>query len=159
MWRYFFMTAMALALWGCASIPPQSSPDYYRVKEPIQCVPYARGISGIEIYGDAHTWWNTARSNYSQGRYPQEGAVMVLSQTKKMRYGHVAVVKRIVNDRLIEVAHSNWGYDRNTRRYVYNKMRVKDISPNNDWTMVRFWDYPSGTFGRAYPVSGFIYKN
>lgn len=84
---------------------------------------------------------------------------MVLSQTSKLRHGHVAVVKKIVNSRLIEVSHSNWGYNRSTRSKIYNRMRVKDISANNDWSVVRFWDYPSGTFGSAYPVSGFIYNN
>jgi hypothetical protein len=26
----------------------------------LQCVPYARQVSGIQIYGDAWTWWDQA---------------------------------------------------------------------------------------------------
>lgn len=164
--KFFFQLSVLViivTLAGCSSTykEPTSSTgvSYYNVSKPIQCVPYARELSGIEIRGDAHTWWHKAQGRYSQGRYPEPGAVMVLSRTQKMRHGHVAVVKNIVSQREIEVAHSNWGYNRETRSKVYNNMRVKDISANNDWSKVRFWDYPSGTFGRVYPVSGFIYKH
>lgn len=125
--------------------------------KPVQCVPYARGLSGIEIYGDAHTWWENAASRYARGHWPQEGAVMVLSRTDKMRHGHVAVVRRVLSPREIEVAHSNWGSDFETRRMAYESMRVEDISSNNDWSLVRFWNYHIGQYGLPYPVRGFIY--
>ena len=35
---------------------------------------------------------------------------------------------------------------------------VVDISKNNDWTSVRFWDYPSESYGSVYRGSGFIYQ-
>jgi hypothetical protein len=36
---------------------------------------------------------------------------------------------------------------------------VLDVSKGNDWSLVRVWDIPSGTFGaRIYPISGFIAK-
>ena len=155
-----FMTLVFLA--GCSSVHDstlKATSHYYPVREPIQCVPYAREASGIEIRGDAHTWWNQAHGRYSQGVTPAIGAVLVLSQTKKMRHGHVAVVKKIIDSRHIAVEHSNWGYDRKTRSVVYTQMPVKDVSSENDWSKVRFWDYPSKTYGRVYPVSGFIYKH
>ena len=31
----------------------------------LQCVPYARDVSGIQIYGDAHTWWDQAQGRYA----------------------------------------------------------------------------------------------
>ena len=31
----------------------------------LQCVPYARQVSGIRIYGDAHTWWDQAEGRYA----------------------------------------------------------------------------------------------
>ena len=30
----------------------------------LQCVPYARDVTGIDIYGDAHTWWQQAAGRY-----------------------------------------------------------------------------------------------
>jgi surface antigen len=152
---------LLVLLAGCSSVHDstlRATSHYYPVKEPIQCVPYARDASGINIYGDAHTWWNQAQGQYSQGRTPEPGAVMVLAQTRKMRHGHVAVVKEIIDSRHIAVEHSNWGYNRRTRSVVYTKMPVKDVSLDNDWSQVRFWDYPSKTYGRVYPVSGFIYR-
>lgn len=125
--------------------------------KPVQCVPYARNLSGIEIYGNAHTWWDQAATRYARGYMPQPGAVLVLSKTDRMRYGHVAVVQRVLSPREIEVAHSNWGSDFETRRMAYDAMRVQDISPHNDWSLVRFWNYHIGQYGLPYTVSGFIY--
>ena len=31
----------------------------------LQCVPYARQVSGIRIFGDAHTWWDQAEGHLS----------------------------------------------------------------------------------------------
>ena len=151
-----------LVLIGCSIMPDgsvSSKNAYYTIKDPIQCVPYARGISGISIYGDAHTWWPQAKGRYQRGHKPKKAAVLVLSKTERMRYGHIAVVKRIIDARHIEVTHSNWGNDKKTRSVIYEKMRVKDISANNDWSKVRFWNYPSGSYGRSFIVSGFIYAD
>ena len=39
-----------------------------RVAPPyLQCVPYARQVSGIRIFGDAHTWWGQAEGRYARG--------------------------------------------------------------------------------------------
>lgn len=138
--------------------PPRSSDTpFYRIREPLQCVPYAREISRISIRGNAHTWWRQAQGRYMRSNVPRAGTVMVLSQTSKLRYGHLAVVSRVIDNRNIEVTHSNWGSDRNTRSIIYKRMPVVDTSPNNDWSQARFWDYPSRSYGSIYPVSGFIY--
>ncbi len=139
--------------------PALSGPAYYKIKTPIQCVPHARKVSGIPIRGNAHTWWTQAAGKYQRSNRPKVGAVMVLSKTQRLRYGHVAVVKRIIDSRNIEVEHANWGGDRATRAIVYKRMPVKDVSANNDWSRSRFWHYPSKTYGSVYPVSGFIYPN
>jgi len=137
---------------------PQPLPAYYTVKKPIQCVPHAREISGVKIYGDAHTWWYQAEANhYKRGKKPSIGAVLVLSKTSRLKYGHIGVVQNVINSREIRVAHNNWGGDRKTRSYVYRRMPAIDVSPNNDWSQIRFWDYPSGTYGSVYKASGFIY--
>ena len=143
-------------LTACSSVQDAGQP-YYRIKDMTQCVPYARDVSGIQIRGDAHTWWYQARDRYERGAQPRVGAVMVLSKTQRLKYGHVAVVTKVIDSRNIEVEHANWGGDRHTRSVVYKSMPVKDVSPNNDWSRARFWHYPSSTYGSVYPVSGFIY--
>lgn len=157
--RRFWIGCLAFILaTGCAGSRidmPDGSGQY--LAKPVQCVPYARGLSGIEIYGDAHTWWDKAQPRYTRGYMPQPGSVLVLARTEKMRHGHVAVVRRVIHSRLIEVAHSNWGSDFETRRITYDAMRVEDISPNNDWSQVRFWNYQIGSFGLPYAARGFIY--
>src|SRR3990172_347826 len=59
---------------------------------PLQCVPYARQASGIDIRGDAWTWWRSAKGIYRQGQRPAVGAVLVLKRTARLRGGHLAVV-------------------------------------------------------------------
>jgi len=41
-----------------------------------QCVPFARLMSGIQIFGDAHTWWSQAAGRYQRGYTPKAGAVL-----------------------------------------------------------------------------------
>ena len=154
----FFSASLLVLLTGCSTMPFSGGEPYYTIKEPIQCVPYARKASGIPIRGDAHTWWWQAEGRYERGHIPKERAVMVLSKTSRLKYGHVAVVTRVIDSRNIEVEHANWGGDRKTRSIVYKSMPVKDVSSNNDWSKVRFWHYPSKTYGKVYSVSGFIYQ-
>lgn len=153
----FLSTTLIVLLTGCSSIPMPGGAPYYNLKKPIQCVPYAREASGIPIRGDAHTWWYQAKGRYERGNTPKVGAVMVLSKTKRLKYGHLAVVTKVNDSRNIEVEHANWGSDWATRRVVYKSMPVKDVSVNNDWSRARFWHYPSKSYGSVYSVSGFIY--
>ena len=62
-----------LLLSGCASLPDTPSSKrkpFYKVDDPIQCVPYARGVSGIQIRGNAHTWWRQAEGRYERSNEP-----------------------------------------------------------------------------------------
>lgn len=145
-------------------VTPSTQPQYneivyHNLSKHTQCVPYARDASGIQIRGNAHTWWDQAKSKgYTcSTSVPQVGAVMVLSKTSRLRYGHLAVVKRVIDNRNIEVEHANWGSDKATRMIAYKRMPVVDSSKNNDWSSARFWNYPSKSYGRVYKVSGFIY--
>lgn len=134
--------------------------DYYKNDRSMQCVPYAREASGIPIRGNAHTWWTQAQGKYECSKTkPKVGAVVVLSKTKRNKYGHVGVVSGIIDNRNIEVEHTNWGGSVATRRIVYKRMPAIDVSENNDWSKIRFWNYPSSSFGRIYPASGFIYPD
>ena len=80
---------VAAASVACAGLPAQqaraaASEDFSVDGEPaaspelpyLQCVPYAREVSGIRIYGDAHTWWDQAAGHYARGVRPRVGAVM-----------------------------------------------------------------------------------
>ena len=132
--------------------------DFYRIPKQVQCVPHARDVSGIQIRGNAHTWWDQAEGKgYQRGKAPKRGSVFVLSNTNRLKYGHVSVVKNIVNSRKIEVEHANWGGTMTERCVVYRYMPVQDVSKNNDWTLVRFWNYASKSYGSLYKGDGFIY--
>src|SRR5260221_43754 len=80
--------AMSIVLLA-AGAGKASAEDYYG-----QCVPFARMISGIEIFGDAWTWWQKAAGRYSQGFTPKAGAVLVFRPNGVMNKGHVAVVSQ-----------------------------------------------------------------
>lgn len=142
-----------------AATPPPHAGAFYEIDDPIQCVPYARDVSGIEIYGDAYTWWNQSRYAYKRGHKPKAGSVLVLSKAGKLKYGHLAVVNKVIDEDTIEVTHSNWGNNRDRRSVIYNAMKVQDISPQGDWSRVRFWNYELASWGLPYKVSGFIYQN
>ena len=57
-----------------------------------QCAPYAREVSGIDIHGNANTWWSQAEGHYERGSTPRVGAVLAFRATSRMRVGHVATV-------------------------------------------------------------------
>lgn len=130
---------------------------FYVLPAQKQCVPHARELSGIPIRGNAYTWWEQADGKYKRGRIPKVGSVMVLSKTSQLRNGHLSVVKRVIDSRNIEVEHTNWGSSLEERCIVYTNMPVRDVSPNNDWSQARFWNYPTSTYGSVYKNSGFIY--
>jgi surface antigen len=118
----------------------------------LQCVPYAREHSGINIRGDAYTWWDKAAGLYARGADPVLGAVIVLNGYSKHR-AHVAVVRKIVSPREIRIDHANWNDDGS----IYVNDPVVDVSADNDWTQVKVWNIRTGTWGvRTYHVQGFI---
>lgn len=121
----------------------------------LYCVPYARAVSGIEIFGDAWTWWQGAAGRYERGQRPLAGAVLVLRRDNRLPYGHVSVVSAVVGPREIRVSHANWGYAGKPRGQIDRDVPVIDVSPNNDWSEIRVWN--GGSFGRIYPAHGFIY--
>jgi len=118
----------------------------------ISCVPFARENSGIEITGNAATWWNHAAGVYARGNQPEVGSVLNFRATGRMPLGHVAVVTDVVGPRTVEIDHANWA----AHGRVSQGIRVEDISPANDWTEVRV-ALASGEFGSPYPAYGFIY--
>lgn len=124
----------------------------------LQCVPYARAASGIDLRGDAWKWWNAAAGIYDRGHTPRVGAVMVFRKTGKMRLGHVAVVTQVIDARQVLIDHANWGPRDAGRGRVSKMVAVRDISRHNDWSAVQVWNVATNEFGlRTYPTYGFIY--
>lgn len=120
-----------------------------------QCAPYARQISGIEIRGNADTWWGQAAGRYERGHAPRVGAVLAFAASHRMRVGHVAMVSKVVNDREVLLTHANWS----RRGRVETGVRAVDVSANGDWSMVKVWYAPQGDLGTtAYAARGFIYS-
>nr|WP_310532505.1 CHAP domain-containing protein [Novosphingobium sp.] len=125
----------------------------------LQCVPYARTVSGIQIYGDAHTWWGQAAGKYARGDRPKVGAVMAFKPYGRMELGHVAAVSQIIDSRTVLLRHANWSLINGARGQIENDVRAVDVSEGNDWSKVRVWFAPiQGIGGTAWPVQGFIYN-
>jgi hypothetical protein len=149
-----FVPALFLGLAACGTSRSGTGPTATSGDEvALSCVLYARAVSGIDIRGDAYTWWDNAAGRYLRGQVPEAGAVLVLAKTDRLQLGHVAVVRQVIDDRDILVDHSNW-----VRGRIITAMQVEDVSPGNDWTQLRFFNTDYNTFGSIYPADGFIYQ-
>jgi surface antigen len=121
-----------------------------------QCAPYARSISGIDIHGNANTWWGQAAGRYARGKAPKVGAVLSFQSSGRMRLGHVAMVSGVVNDREVKLTHANWS----RRGGIERDVRAVDVSAAGDWSMVKVWYAANHDLGTsAYPANGFIYSD
>jgi hypothetical protein len=124
-----------------------------------ECVPFARELSGIDIVGDAWTWWAQAAGRYRRGRTPEIGSVMVFRATEDMPLGHVAVVTAVLGPRTVLVSHRNWAGGLEKGRIDLDRP-VEDVSPRNDWSGVRVWHEATGRLGPgAHPLAGFVHAN
>jgi surface antigen len=151
------MKKLAKLAVGCIMLATIASPSAARA-ESWQCAPFARLFSGVQLFGDAYSWWQKAIGKYDRGGAPKEGAVLVFKAAGAMRVGHVATVSKIVSDRIIKVTHANWSIINGHRGQVERDVTVVDASPANDWSQVKVWYAPiQGVGTRAYPVYGFIY--
>ncbi len=120
----------------------------------LQCVTYARQISDVQISGNARDWWSNAAGTYERGQQPKAGAVLAFNGTRAMPYGHVAVVRKVVDDRHILIDHANWSGP----GMVEKGVMAVDVSAAGDWSEVRVWYAPTKSVGlRASPAHGFIY--
>lgn len=139
--------ALTLCATLAASIAPAAA-QYW------QCAPYARSISGIEIFGNANTWWDQAAGKYERGNAPAEGSVLAFKAHGKMRVGHVAMVSRLVAPREVRLTHANWSRGGRIERDV----RAIDVSEAGDWNKVKVWYASMRDVGlTSYPTHGFIY--
>ncbi len=119
----------------------------------LQCVPYAREVSHIDLSGNAFLWWAEAAGRYARGNNPSVGSVLNFRSIGRMPLGHVAVVTAVLDPRTILVTQANW-----VPGSITNDVTVQDVSPDNDWTEVRVELGDSSTMGSVYPTYGFIYN-
>ena len=124
----------------------------------LQCVTFARSDTGIELSGNANTWWDHAAGVYARGSRPEPGSVLNFRANGSMRMGHVAVVTQVVNSRTVQIDQANWAGPGATPGGVSRDISVVDVSPANDWSAVRVGLGHSGDFGSIYPTFGFIYN-
>jgi hypothetical protein len=137
----------ALLLSGLAAAPSWAS-------SVLQCVPYARIVSGVAIRGDALTWWDQADGQYKRGTKPKKGAVLAFRPNGPMALGHVAVISKVLNDRRVLIRHANWSIP----GAIEEDVLAIDVSDAGDWSQVRVWHSPTGQMGaRTNPTYGFIY--
>lgn len=142
-------SALLLGLTAIAPVQALAADRYW------QCVPYAREISGINIRGDAWTWWSQAEGRFETGARPRIGSVLVFRPHGRMTRGHVAVVAEVLTDKVIRVTHANWG---GSRGQIEENVVIVDASDAGDWSQVRVWHEPSDGLGiTVYPVYGFIH--
>lgn len=144
--RFALMAACALM----TVVPAQAKGTFW------QCVTFARQASGVELRGNAWTWWNQAEGRYQRGETPKIGAVMSFQRTARMPMGHVAMVSEVISPREVLLTHANWSRPGAVERDV----RAIDVSANGDWSEVRVWYGPVAGLGTSvYPVNGFIYPD
>ena len=152
-----FCGAVAAMLVGMATLPAQAASLLDYVGE---CVPFARAASGIQIFGDAWTWWDQAEGRYQRGETPRVGSVIAFAKQPRLPLGHVAVVSRIVDGRVLMLTHANWSRQNGERGHAEQDVTVYDVSRDNDWSEVRVWYRDNDGLGSTtYRVNGFIYPD
>jgi len=160
------LAILLLALAGCGTsrLPPPAPEAPAPITRPhfagpVSCVPYARAASGIRLAGDAWQWWDAAEGRYARGSTPRPGSVLVIARTARLAQGHLSVVRQVVNSREVLVDHANWGSGAARGRVALDQ-RVVDVSPRNDWTMVRVWHPPTDQLGvTPFAARGFIHRD
>lgn len=146
-----FMTLISALL---VAVPAASQLAY------LQCAPFARAESGIQLFGAARDWWAQAAGRYARGAQPRPGAVMHFPASRGMPGGHVAVVSSVVSAREVLITHANWSPINGRRGQIERNVRAVDVSPAGDWSEVRIWYAPIHDLGlRVNRVSGFIYPS
>ena len=108
MFRVPLLLGFLLALSACGS--PQRQ---FGQPASLECVPFARALSGVSLRGDAADWWWRADGRYARGRVPQNGAVIGESE--------VSLRKRLVDQRRIQKARDG--------KFLHRVARHRQYSP------------------------------
>jgi hypothetical protein len=140
------------ALSACGSGGGPRVGDYVGGTASVECAPFARALTGVRLSGGADDWWRQAGGRYQRASSPAVGSILALRSSGRLPDGHVAVVTRVMSGRQVLVTQANWVHHR-----VTEDQPVIDVSPGNDWSVVRLWWPPSGQMGiTEYPALGFI---
>ena len=140
------------ALSACGSGGGARVGDYVGGTASVECAPFARALTGVQLSGGADDWWRQAAARYQRASRPAVGSILALRSSGRLPDGHVAVVTRVMSGRQVLVTQANWVHHR-----VTEDQPVIDVSPGNDWSVVRLWWPPSGQMGiTEYPALGFI---
>ncbi len=84
--------------------------------------------------------------------------MVVFAKTARLPYGHVAVVSRVVERRVVMLTHANWSRQNGERGHAEQDVTLYDVSKRGDWSDVKVWYRDmDGLGGGVYPVYGFIY--
>lgn len=147
-----FVLLLALLVSACGNGTRTVPSGDAGISAAVECAPYAREVSGIQLYGQAASWWDQAEGQYARGTDPVPRGVLVFRPSSRLPSGHVAVVSEVVSSREIRVTQANWVHHR-----ITGGEPVLDVSAENDWSAVRVWWAPSGAIGAStYPTYGFI---
>lgn len=137
-----------LLLAGCGSNPNLAGTE----PRAVECAPYARALTGLALDGEAYQWWDEADGRYARSQIPAVGAALVFRRSWQLPSGHVAVVDKVLSTREILVNQANWIHHR-----ISHDDEVRDVSVENDWTLVRVWWRPTASLGlNLYPTYGFV---
>jgi hypothetical protein len=58
----------------------------------LQCVPFARALSNISLYGDAWRWWSEAAGRYDRGHIPRAGSVLSFEPNLRRLQAYIDLV-------------------------------------------------------------------
>ena len=138
----------------------------------IECVQFVKddlqktypNLDFSALRGNATDWYKNAKNAHGSrvvGSVPSKGAVMVFAGSGERSrfpsyasfaagaYGHVALVKTVVDGQNITVDHANWRPNRIDRNV---KVMTRD-----GWVTASVYNLDSGTMGgNRYAVAGFI---
>src|SRR5271167_4253957 len=85
------------ALSACGSGGGAHVGDYVGGNAPVECVPFARALTGVQLRGAAEDWWQEAAGRYQRASSPAVGSILVLGRSGRLPDGHVAVVTRVLS--------------------------------------------------------------
>ena len=121
-----------------------------------QCAPYAREISGIDIHGNANTWWGQAAGSYERGHAPKVGAVLAFQSDRAACGSAMSRWCRRSSATAKSCSPTPIG---RAAAGSSTTSRAVDVSAAGDWSEVKVWYGPQGGLGTStYPTNGFIYS-
>lgn len=156
------MPRLPLSFWRLACLPLFSAglltSGQPAQATPVNCVQFVERTTQMALRGNAWQWWESAANFYARGRQPWPGAVMVFDKSRRLRFGHLAIVTSQIDRRTVLVDHANWSPVGGRRGTIEQGVRIVDVSLANDWSQVRVWYGPSSDIGQTvYAVHGFVY--